>query len=174
MSWLERGLALLLAAGVAACGFRPLYGEREGGPVEALKGVRIATIPDRPGQLLRNQLQLLLNPTGDPAPEAYGLAVTLTTSGNDALIRKDETASRLDLTVTAEFALSALADRRVLTRGRVRSVNSFDVVESDFATLNAERDALEASLRQIAHGIQTQLAVYFERQAQTAAAGPAR
>ena len=163
--WLRR--RFLPVAGcllLAACGFQPLYGTRpDGAPVEALRAVEVAIIPDRQGQILRNQLQLLFNPTGAPAPDAYRLAVALTTSGADALIRKDETASRLDLVVTAEFTLTSLPDGRVLHRGRARSVNSFDVVESDFATINAERDALEASLRQIAHTIQTQLAIYFER-----------
>ena len=164
-----RGVAAaLLLVALAACGFQPLYGQRQGAPVEALRSVQIATIADRQGQLLRNQLLLLFNPTGAVAEERYQLTVTLATSGNDALLRKDETASRLEVTVTAEFALSSLSDRRIVTRGRAHSVNSFDVVESDFATLSAERDALEASLRQIAHSIQTQLAVHFERRSQVA------
>ena len=156
----------LLALALAGCGFRPLYGTGpESGAADALKSVQVAIIPDRPGQMLRNQLQLMFNPAGAPAQEAYQLSVALSTAGTEALIRRDETPSRLDLTVTADFALTSLADRRVVHRGRARSINSFDVAESDFATVNAERDALEASLRQIAHTIQTQLAVYFERQA---------
>ena len=163
------GLALPL---LTACGFQPLYGERQGAPAAALTSIEIATIPDRQGQLLRNQLELLFNPSGAPAQNAYRLSVSVATSGAEALIRQDETATRLDQTVTADYTLTSLQDKRVLTRGRARSVNSFDVVESDYATLNAERDALEANLNRIAHSIQTQLAVFFERQAAGLAPGP--
>ena len=158
---------------LTACGFQPLYGERQGAPAVALKSIEIATIPDRQGQILRNQLELLLNPSGTPAQNSYRLSVSLATSGAEALIRQDETATRLDQTVTADYALTSLQDQRVVTRGRARSVNSFDVVESDHATLNAERDALEGNLRRIAHSIQTQLAVFFERDAAGLAPSPA-
>ena len=157
-----------LAASLGACGFQPLYGQQHAAsaPVAALRNVQIATIADRPGQMLRNQLEVLFNPDGSAAPELYQLAVTLRTGTADALIRRDETASRLSQTVTADYVLTSLADRRILTRGQARSISSFDVVESDFATINAERDVLEANLRQIATQLQTRLAVFFERRAQ--------
>ena len=134
--------------------------------------MQIASIPDRQGQLLRNRLELLFNPSGAVTPEVYRLAITLSTNSQDALVRRDETATRLDQTLVADYTLTSLQDQRVVTRGRARAVNGFDVVESDYATVTAERNALNDNLSSIAQSIQAQLAVFFERRAQALPAQP--
>ncbi len=170
---LLRLLPVLFMIAVTACGFEPLYAKRSQGPTTELQAVRVDIIPDRAGQILRNELQLLFNPRGTRTPELYGLHVDLDARRSEVAIRRDETETRVEIATTAEYVLTALDDRRVLTRGRARSVNAYDVVGSDFANAVAEQEALEKNLNQLAQSIQSRLAVFFKRQ-QTAAATPER
>ncbi len=53
---------------LCACGFQPMYGQRrpEVTPVSSdLASIEVGMIPDRSGQLLRNELTYLLNPASD-------------------------------------------------------------------------------------------------------------
>ena len=175
MSWPRRrvGLAagtLLLALAVSACGFRPLYGTANGGAAPELAAIEVGIIPDRAGQQLRTHLELLLDPRGTGGPSRYGLQVQLRIASDDVAIRRDETATRRDLNVSAGYVLTDLADGRVLTRGRAIAVNSYNVVASDVATRAGEQDALDASLRRLAEDLRTRLAIWFDRgDARTAA-----
>ena len=166
--------ALLAAALLAGCGFQPLYGTREGAaPVEALRAVQVDIIPNRSGQILRDELRTLFNPRGAEAPDLYALKVNLEARTSDVAISREDTPTRSELAVTADYALTSLDDRRVLTRGRVRSVNGFNVAASDYANIVAESDALRSNLREVARQIQTRLAIFFERQAAGLPAGAA-
>src|SRR5512147_1799209 len=69
-----------LALVLSACGFQPMYGQRAPEATEVfsdLAAVEVGVIPDRSGQLLRNELVRLLNPAADSRPARYTLAVVL-------------------------------------------------------------------------------------------------
>jgi LPS-assembly lipoprotein len=69
---------IFLVAGLAGCGFEPLYGERKDvSVVGELAAVRIAPIPDRAGQILRNFLLDQINPRGTAQAAAYTLTIQL-------------------------------------------------------------------------------------------------
>lgn len=150
------GVAALLIGG---CGFRPLY-ESGGGSDEAvLATVEVATIKDRMGQQLRNLLIENLAPRGPAGRTDYRLSVTLTESKSSLAIKKDETATRANLTITADFKLVALKDPRLgVFSGRSLSTNSYNILTSDFATLSAERDARTRALRTLAQEIRLRVA----------------
>ncbi len=154
--WLAVGLAL------GACGFEPLYGGRDGGATPAeLAQVRIDVISDRSGQILRNFLLDRLNPNGRPDRPAYALEINLVERREDLSIRKDEVATRANFVVTAEYRLREAGAGRELTRGQVRSSNSFNIGISEFATLSGEADARNRALREIGDEIKTRLGIYF-------------
>lgn len=163
---LGRAFVLTSGALLVSCGFQPLYGSLEDRPATPLESVQIATIPDRQGQILRNRLNVLFNPSGAAAESRYRLAVKLATTDSETLIRKDTTATRRDQAIVAIFTLTSLDDQKIVTRGQAKSVSGFDIVESDYATLNAEKDATEANLETIARSIQTQLALFLRRSAE--------
>lgn len=150
---------LLLSAGLAACGFRPLYGEGSAGSAAALAQIRIANIPDRAGQELRNLLLDRLTPLGPPTQPAYVLSVNLRESRQDLAVRKDEFATRANLILRAAFTLAPAdpADPRRFS-GTAVSANSFNRLRSDFATLSAEEDARRRALRTLAEEIRLRLA----------------
>ena len=158
------GLLLLPALGVMAlllssCGFRPLYKSGGGGDEATLATVEVALIKDRIGQQLRNLLTAGLSPRGRSGQTNYRLTVTLTESKVTLAIRKDETATRANLTIKAAFKLLALQNPGLGTfSGSALSTNGYNILTSDFATLSAERNARNRALRTLAEEIRLRVA----------------
>lgn len=165
-----RPLAILAAAAalaaVAACGYRPLYAERPAGEVTAeTSQVKINLIENRSGQVLHNLLRDRLNPSGQPAAPEYELSVRLREELQELGIRKDETATRVNFRANATFQLYRLGDlKEVAHVGDAAAVTSYNIVESDYATLSARDDARDRALALIADRIALEVGVYFNRQ----------
>lgn len=147
----------IIALLVASCGFRPLY--KSGGGEAALASVQIDVIKDRMGQQLRSMLIDRFAPRGRASRSDYRLSVALTESKAGLAIKKDETATRANLTITARFNLVALQNSQLGSfKGEAFSTNSYNILTSDFATLSAERDARERALRSLAEEIRLRVA----------------
>lgn len=170
MSWSRRGLCRLLAAaplaGLVGCGFQPLYGSKGAGDPGAaaeLAAVRIDPLTERVGQQLHNFLRDRLNPYGQPVSPSYRLKVALVETRTELGVQRDETASRANLRLDADFALLDAAGEQQLFQGRSSSTTSYDVLRNPFATTVSEEDARERALREVADDIHTRLALYFRR-----------
>jgi LPS-assembly lipoprotein len=170
MSWCRRdfwrGLAVALPlSGLAACGFRPLYGQQNGDPevTNQLAAVRVDPLRDRVGQQMHNFLRDRLNPDGQPISPSYRLRVQLVERRTELGVRRDETASRANLRMDANFTLMDLAGDVALLTGRSSSTTSYDILDNPFATTVSEDDARERALREVADDIETRLALYFAR-----------
>jgi LPS-assembly lipoprotein len=162
-----RHAALLLlavsVAGPAGCGFRPLYGDAGGASARQLAQIEIVRIPDRTGQRLRNLLIDRLTPEGQPARPDFRLAVTVTESVSELAVRKDESATRANLSLNATFDLTYIGGKEELThQGFASSINSYNRLTSDYATLAAEDDARERGLRMIAEEIRLRIAAALQ------------
>ncbi len=164
MSSLKRLAPLALLIGLGACGFRPLYSERHNAGVTAeLAATRIDLIADRTGQKLHNFLLDRFNPKGLAAPPRYGLKITVQTRRRELGIRKDETATRANLTLTARYTLRDWRTNRSLYQGTSSSANSYNILEADFATLAALNDATTRAARELSEKIKTRLSIFFSR-----------
>lgn len=163
--------ALLVAAlgALSACGLRPLYGGDEGNPAGGapsggvrgdLAAIRIATIAERAGQVLRNALLDHLTPGGEPAQPLYQLVVIRAEVEESPLRRIDELASLQILRVTATWSLRDLAGA-TLTQGVSRTLARFDMTRSQPATEAARENARERTARDLAEDIRMRLALYF-------------
>ena len=162
MSWFRATALAACLALLGGCGFQPLYGQRDRGSVAAeLAAVKIKLIENRIGQQLHNFLLDRLNPRGKPATAIYDLIIELEESKEDLAIRKDETATRANLTLRAEYELRRVATGEILVEGFSRSVTSYNIVDSDFATLSAESDARKRAVREISEDIKVRLGIYF-------------
>jgi len=149
----------IMALILASCGFRPLYQSGRGSDGAALATVEVARIKDRSGQQLRMMLTEGLSPQGRSARTDYMLTVSLTESKVSLAIRKDATATRASLTIRAVFKLAALHNRNLGTfKGSALSTSSYNILTSAFATLSAERDARNRSLRTLAEEIRLRVA----------------
>ena len=128
-----------------------------------MAAIRISPLPDRIGQQMHNLLRDRLNPTGQPRKPAYVLGIRLSESREELGIRKDETATRANLNLSAQFTLTATGSGGQLYSGNVNSVSSYNILTSPFATGFSEADARARALRELADGIRTRLGIYFSR-----------
>ena len=176
MSWSERMgpsrpkkvlVALALVSGLAlnACGFRPLYGETSEGAssFDSLETIQIAALPDRTGQQLHNLLRDRINPRGQPNRPEYILRILLSEQTEALAIDEDETATRANLRLSASFTLTKLNGDEVVFTGLSNSINSYNIVDSQFATYVSQGDARERALRELSEDIRLRLATYFAR-----------
>ena len=76
-------------------------------------------------------------------------------------VKLTDEATRAKLSMSASYLLSEKKTNVVLLRGRTRSVNSYNVVTSNFATLSAENNAKDRAAREIADDIKLRLGVFF-------------
>ena len=157
-------LLCLVLLTLGACGLTPVY-QRQAATGGQSAQIDIDPIPDRGGQLLRNELQNLF-PRGS-APAAYRLAVVWRESIDDFGIRRDLTATFARLTVTANYQLWDVRDNTPnatpVLSGTVRSINSYNILANTFATLTAEDDARAKAGQQLAREIQLRLTAYFKQ-----------
>ncbi|MGH6934267.1 MAG: LPS assembly lipoprotein LptE [Dongiaceae bacterium] len=164
MSWSRRSVVLCLLA--SGCGFHPLYADRPGSVAEAsvvddLAAIRIEAIPDRIGQEVYNLLRDRLNPHGRPEAPKYILRVTLSEARDVLFISDDQTASRIDLTLKANYALTEAGSGQIVTHGISRSTASYDVlsVEREYATVVSKDAARSRAARLVCDEIRTRLAL---------------
>ncbi len=165
MSWSRRTL-LALSLVLAGCGFQPLYGTTSSGSAmsEELALVDVGIIADREGQQLRSFLMERLNPSGEAVEPIYRLVVDLSEDRAAFAVQDDDTITRFNLNVTANFLLLDRATDDLLMQRRSTATASFNVLDDQFATLASERNARESALEAISDDIRTQLALYFQRQ----------
>lgn len=159
---LSRLLAIpAVLIGLAGCGFQPLYGERRPAAVSPseLSSVQVDLIADREGQMLRNELLDLFQPAGASSKARYGLAVGLSIQRAGLGIRIDETATRANLIMVADFTVRDLANGDVMFRGRSRSITGYNVLDSEFATLSGENDAIRRAILDISQQISTRVSL---------------
>jgi LPS-assembly lipoprotein len=164
------GACLFLLA-LPGCGFQPLYGPSGTGQsstTDDLAAVRVVPLTDRIGQQFHNMLLDRLNPKGQSSRPDYALNVKLTKTINKVAIRKDETASRANMILRASFILRDQETTEALLRGDLRSINSYNILDSQFPTYVSEADAVERGLRELSDDLRIRLAVYFSTRREVA------
>jgi LPS-assembly lipoprotein len=160
---------LIAVLSLSACGFHPVYGVNKytaTGVEEHLSQIEIAGIPDREGQFLRNALIDRFYHTGRPAHPLYTLSVTPiseSTRDLDITIDSDTTRGQLALTTTMQL-IDKKTGEAVLKRN-LRSIASYNIIDSEFANRVSEANTRENALNDLARQIEEQLALYFKRSA---------
>ena len=153
---------------VAACGFHPVYGVNKytsTGVEEYLQQIEIDNIPNREGQYLRNQLIDQFYRSGRPAHPRYKLMVSpVQESERDLDITIDSDTTRGQLRLTTTMTLMDKQTGKTLLNRPLRSIASFNIIESEFANRVSEQDTRENLLKDLARQIEEQLALYFKNQ----------
>lgn len=158
----------LITSAVAGCGFAPVYGERPASaPTQmALDDVKVATIGNRLlGVEMRNNLIDRINPNGEPTSPLYRLEVDLSTQRGGVLVQPDASVTRYDYTLTAHYKLIGIEKNEALTSGTISARASYNVVESEYATLIAQQDAGKRAARSLSDDLSLRIALYFSGQA---------
>ena len=160
---MKRAAALaLLAATLAGCGLRPLYGGGEAGPVaQVLRSVAVQPIGGQTGWLVRSALvDRLGEPAGSPR---YRLEVELDDDIEGFGIRGDAAVTRERRTLRARYRLVDGATGQVVLDATAGSDAGIDVVSSEYATLAAEQTAVERLSKIVADQIVARLSLYATR-----------
>ncbi len=163
---------ILLAAALLlmnSCGFEPLYQKQAGSDAvnDDLAQVEILNLRDkidyndRLGQALKNLLLDRFNPFGRPQSPFYKLDIKLQSTKTELGFNIVDEATRAKLTLNAEYVLSESKTNAVLFRGSSRSINSYNIISFDFATLSAEKNALDRATREIADDITLRISTFF-------------
>jgi len=156
--------ALAFAFAASGCGFHPLYGDSGDTTqnAEKLAAIYVDPIPERLGYELRNTLIDLFDSSGRPSEDSYRLHVTLTQKSQGVAVQNDAAITRFNDTLTVTYVLSDMKGT-VITQGSETGLSAYNVVESPYATLTAQRDADTRSAEDIAYRIRTDLAVFFSQ-----------
>ncbi|MEK9684528.1 MAG: LPS assembly lipoprotein LptE [Rhodospirillaceae bacterium] len=148
----------ILALGLMGCKFRPLYGESAKGDARLLKYVRVDRIDGRIGQRLRTLLRQKFGQTEPPLKPRWSLTITLREEKRGLAVQRDTTTTRRELAVTASFQITKLGrDKPYTYKGDSNSVNSFNELESQYATLSAENDARDRAIRVLSEEIRARV-----------------
>ncbi len=153
---------------VSACGFHPVYGVNKYtsvGVEERLQAITIDNIPNREGQYLRNQLIDQFYRNGRPNNAHYRLAITpIQEIERDLDVTIDSDTTRGQLRLTTTMNLIDTQNGEVLLTRNLRSIASFNIIESQFANRVSEQDTRENLLKDLARQIEEQIALYFKNQ----------
>ncbi|PCI40606.1 MAG: hypothetical protein COB46_06545 [Rhodospirillaceae bacterium] len=176
---ISRGFALssvvLASLGLSACGFTPLYGQQNNTAqvLAALDSISIARIPDRVGQMMRLELQHRLSPKASGQAAQYKLEVTLSEGIASLAVNQSAFVTRSNLHLTASYQLMRLSDNAIILSGSARTVASYNILSSDFATLTARANARKLAVVDVAKILQTHIAAHFKTAARPVSRSPA-
>ncbi|WP_033070328.1 LPS assembly lipoprotein LptE [Thalassospira australica] len=158
--------ALVAVTTLSACGFRPLYATAGDDYQTAanMARVNVALINDRVGQVTRNALIETLTPRGQSQSPLYDLQVLLDESTSEQGFTKDNEATIADYLITANYQLVRKSDALVLRKGTLRVRTSYNIVDSDFASIEAEAAAQSDAARNLAQQLANQVAIGLRSQ----------
>ena len=122
------------------CGYEPIYSKNVNRDKDLLS-VSVKNIKNRSGQILRNTLLNQINPERERAIIKYRLGIKISESKTNLAYRRDMSATRQDLEVIAKYVLTNVKTNEIVLKEETKSISSYDVVESVYATLIAEKDA---------------------------------
>jgi len=158
----RRGMILLVpfCLLLTACGFRPLYTMGERGAI--CYPLKIATISNRNGQILRNHLLDLLTPGGPPLKPKYTLEVKIFETVIATEIRIDESTNRKKVTISGLIILKDSKNKRVYLMG-TSAINSFPILSQNYySDIVAEDFAKRETLRNLAEKISLLVISYLD------------
>ena len=152
-----------------ACGFQPVYGSHHshienGIVVDGLGAVHIATIPDRSGQILRQELQQRFYTGPRAETPRYELRVKLRENKIDLGVRKDAVVTRAQYRFQATYSLVNAQNGQLIRNGHSRATASYNILDNEFATDISAKDARERGLTLIADEITTQISLQLKAQ----------
>lgn len=151
----------LLALG--GCGFSPLYGG--GNDVQArLDEVKVAPIPDRPGQQLRQSIEDKMEVAGNPTQQLYLLTVDYSVGIQGIGVQADTATTRQRFNATAHWTLSPIGSPgTALASGMASTEDALNIINQQYFAQTLETNTVNGQLaNEIAGQVVAQVSVYFK------------
>jgi LPS-assembly lipoprotein len=151
-----RALIASLTLLVAACGFQPMYAPAGGGA--AIGPVTVEQIDGKAGHVLKTELDRILAVENNGATPAM-LQITLSEQITPLGIRVDESATRAELRLIANYILTPATPGAQVMRGSVFTVVNYDIPTAAFGEITAQDDARERAAETMAQRFRAELAL---------------
>jgi LPS-assembly lipoprotein len=160
---LRRLLLALLLPLVSACGFTPVLGEHGANALveEKLAQISVAPMPGIVGVYLRNDLLDRLRAEDKPTAASHRLEVGLSSGLVGSLVEPDASVTRYSLMLGASYKLIDLSSNAIVLEGNTEATSAYNVVESEYATLVARRDAERRAAKMLSDDLSLRLALFF-------------
>ena len=160
--------------GLAACGFEPLDVEKTFGDdlwdynnqydtdiVREMAQIKIETVTDRIGQLIKNELMDTFNPHGTPKCAKYFLKIQpAQTNTVQQALRDDITATREKVKYTVNYSLWSKENGRLVS-GRSWVYLSYDLLDNPYSTTMDKKKVEKDGAKIIANDISLRIGAYF-------------
>ena len=154
----------LIAFFMTACGFHPLYqgSTTLTGGTTTLDKVTLGDITGAQAQQVKNELIDRFYHNGTPANTKYILKISLSELIRDLVIQKNDTTTRAQLVLLAQYQFLDKDTREMIDIGSLRAVSSYNILPSQYSTLVTQNDARDRNVRELADKLTTRLAVVLE------------
>jgi len=146
---MRRALALIAVAGatlLSGCGFTPLYGDM--GVGAGLSRIAVTTPDNRLGYRLREQLEDAFGRDGATQP-LYRLTTEVSQERRPLGRRIDDTASRYELTVKADWTLTPVSGG-VPVKGSQTTTTTYAAADQPYAAIAAQQDGEDRAAADLA------------------------
>lgn len=153
---------LLLAAPLFGCGFEPIYGSHvnNANVTAELNDVAIGNIPDRHGQILRNDLIDRMYGHGRPRSAKYKLEVNLRATEEGLGLLPNSITTLTELNLYADYTLSASGGEELM-KGTAHTLANYDQPSAQYSTLAARENAYQRCLNEVGEQIVNRVSLYF-------------
>jgi len=147
-------LAVVSFAGLAGCGFTPVYGG--GGVGSSLSRIAVSAQDDRLGYRLREQLEDALGRDGAQAP-LWRLDTVVEQSRRPLGRRIDDTAVRYELTVRGAWTLTPVSGATPPLSGVETVTTTYAAADQPYAAIAAQQDGEDRAAAELARLIRLEL-----------------
>lgn len=169
-------IAMILAAvcGLVACGFEPLYVEKTAGNdlwyynnkfdtdiVREMAQIKVETVSDRIGQMIKNELMDTFNPYGTPKCAKYFLKLQPVSAHTvQQALRDDITATREKVKYTVKYSLWDKENGQLVS-GKSWVYLSYDLLDNPYSTTMDKKKVEKDGAKIIANDISLRIGAYF-------------
>ena len=172
-SW-KKIVAVTALCSLSACGFEPLYVEKTGGEdlwyynneyntdiVREMAQIKVETVTDRIGQLIKNELMDTFNPYGTPKCAKYFLKLQpVDKTVTQQALRDDITATREKVKYSVNYELWS-KEKGKLISGNSWIFLSYDLLDNPYSTSMDKKKIEKDGAKIIANDISLRIGAYF-------------
>lgn len=160
--------ALLLASQAAVlcllggCGFRPMLADTHdpSSVADNFAKIKVATIENRSGQVLRNDLIDTLTPRGEPSHPAYTLVIRIEEPQQNLAFQRNNSVTNVSYSVVAYWRLVDQKGAPIYTSASSSS-QQYTLSNSQYATSVSAQNTRDQVVQDISQDIRNKLAQYF-------------
>ena len=170
----KKFIACVLICGLSACGFEPLYVEKTSGEdlwyynnqydtdiVREMSQLKVESVSDRIGQLIKNELMDTFNPHGTPKNAKYFLKLSpVDKYTTEQALRDDITATREKVKYSVNYQLWSKESGQLVSGNSITYL-SYDLLDNPYSTTMDKKKIEKDGAKIIANDISLRIGAYF-------------